>query len=405
MKAVGVVVEYNPFHNGHSYHLQEAKKHTDADVVIAVMSGNFLQRGEPALVSKWSRTKMALQAGCDIVIELPYQFATQQANSFASGAVSILEAIRCEYLCFGSESGDIGAFLDSIHFLEEQDSNYQQLVKKYIDQGNSYPKASSLAYQALAPDKALIDLTKPNNILGFQYIKAIQAQNTRMKPVTIGRKNADYHDEDFTSATIASATSLRKALFSHKGKLCDIQTYVPETTYEELNYYYSRFGLFHHWENYWPLLKYRLLHSTPDELRRVYEVEEGIENRFLHLAWQAESFKAFMEGLKTKRYTWTRLQRICVHILTNTLKEEMQSTHNTAEYLRLLGMTDKGREYLNKNKTKLDLPLISRITTRDQEKLALDIKASRIYALAGTKKVQQELLAQDFKQPPIIISS
>ncbi|MFS0591970.1 nucleotidyltransferase [Cytobacillus horneckiae] len=405
MNAVGVVVEYNPFHNGHAYHIEKARKETGADVVIAAMSGNFLQRGEPALLSKWARTRMALHGGCDIVIELPYNFATQQANSFASGAVALLEACGCRYLSFGSESGEIDDFLSTIHFLKESNDKYQHLIKQFVQDGNSYPKATSLAFKALSPHHdQTVDLSKPNNILGFQYITAIQNQGAQMAPTTVTRKNADYHDESFNTSTIASATSLRKALFANDGHIENIQRYVPAATYNGLMDYYNEFGLFHNWEHYWPFLQFRLIQTSPEELRNIYEVEEGIEYRLISAAQEAGSFSEFMENVKTKRYTWTRIQRICVHILTNASKE-MMLKNNMPQYLRLLGMTDNGRKYLHHKKNALQLPMISRVSSKNEAELSLDIKASKVYGLAATSLQSKKLLKQDFLQPPVLLKT
>ncbi len=256
LKSVGVIVEYNPFHNGHAFHLEESKKAADADIVIAAMSGNFLQRGEPALVSKWARAKMALSAGVDIVFELPYKYATQQAEIFAQGAVSILSSAGCDSICFGSESGNINAFEDTYFFMQKFKARFEEGVKQFIKEGNSYPKALSLAFSSLSPDKTLIDLSKPNNILGFQYLNACQKTCSQPpKMLTITRKNAGYHDENFTSETIASATSIRKALFSGDQDLEKIRSYLPSSTLELLLEYRWNFGGFHDWEIYWPLLK------------------------------------------------------------------------------------------------------------------------------------------------------
>lgn len=403
MNAVGVIVEYNPFHNGHAFHIEEARKTAEADVVIAVMSGNFLQRGEPALVSKWKRTEMALKAGVDIVFELPYVFATQQANTFASGAVSILEAAGCSSLCFGSESGSMDSFYKTESFLKKHNETYQLQVKYFLEKGNSYPKATSLAFHTLSPDNELIDLSKPNNILGYQYIKAANAMNASIKIFTVARKNANYHDPHFASETIASATSIRKALFSEDGQLEAIRQYMPETSYKGLMEYKNQYGLFHDWELYWPYLKFRLIHSTPEQIKTIYEVEEGLENRILSSALESDSFQQFMEKLKTKRYTWTRLQRTCVHILTNTTKSEMLMKEEKASYLRLLGMTTAGKDYLNKHKNDLSLPLISRASSTKNSQLLLDIKASRVYAMGASECSQKKLLEMEFKQPPIIL--
>lgn len=403
MKSVGVIVEYNPFHNGHSYHVKTAKEITNADVVIAVMSGNFLQRGEPALVSKWYRTEMALHSGVDIIFELPYLFATQKAEVFSNGAVSILDAACCEALCFGSEDGNIQSFHKTIEFMENHNEVYEAKIREYIKTGVSYPKALALSFDKLAHTEDLVDLSSPNNILGFQYMKSIKRRNSPIQPLTVKRKNAAYHDKSFSSETIASATSIRKALFSDQFPVESIEGYVPETTRYLLNEYKKRFGVLHQWENYWPYLQFRILQCDPTELKEIYEVEEGLENRLRAAAIVAHSFHEFMEKVKTKRYTWTRLQRICTHILTNTKKSDMNLNNDTASYLRLLGISKNGREYLNKMKTHFSLPLISKLSSCKGKEISLDIRAARIYALGLPYNSKIESLNQEYKQTPIFL--
>jgi predicted nucleotidyltransferase len=403
MNAVGLIVEYNPFHNGHAFHLHASKEAASAEVVIAVMSGNFLQRGEPALVSKWWRTKMALLNGVDIVFELPYRFAVQKAEIFASGAISILDAAGCEAVCFGSENGELPSFLQTIDFITEQKSQLEESIHRFINTGVSYPKAVSLAYHQLSDSNAYLDLSKPNNILGIEYIKAIKNQKSSLKPMTVPRKNADYHDEHFASETIASATSIRKAIFSKEYDQNSIRQYVPAPTDQLLSEYLKEYQVLHQWENYWEYLKFRLLTSSPAELREIYEVEEGLENRLLAAAPLSGSFHEFMERIKTKRYTWTRLQRLCVHILTNTKKEQMAGPSDKATYLRLLGMTSKGKEYLNKRKKDFSLPLVSKLASYKEKEILLDLKAARVYSLGIANHLANDIMNQEFKQPPIWI--
>lgn len=401
MESCGIVVEYNPFHNGHLHHLQQSKEVTNADVVIAVMSGNFLQRGEPALVSKFVRTKMALKNGVDIVIELPYAFATQKAEDFAKGAVDILASLGCSYICFGSESGNIEQFTKTYTIMQENMTEYNKFVKRYMNEGFSYPEATSRAFKKIAPSSEVVDLSKPNNILGYHYVKAIKDLNLNIQPVTIERIQSGYNDVTLSPSNISSATSIRQTLFKAKD-LETIKKQVPMETYEQLVTYQEEYVSFVQWENLWPFLKYRILQSEPEELKDIYEVEEGLENRYIRFAKESITFHEFMEKVKTKRYTWTRLQRTCVHILTNTKKDIMRERSKRAEYIRLLGFTKKGREYLNQYKEHFTLPLITNLSQADPEKIRLDVKAAHMYSFAYPNEIGQKIIKQEYQQPPIM---
>ncbi|MBS4193877.1 nucleotidyltransferase [Lederbergia citri] len=401
MNSVGIVAEYNPFHNGHDFQFQSAKKLALSDVAIAVMSGNFLQRGEPALVNKWSRTKMALQAGVDIVIELPYAYAVQNAEIFAYGAVLLLDAIGCRDICFGSESGNIDQFYETVRFINHHKDEYDYYIRKFIKQGISYPSALSAAFQELKPQGNIVDLTKPNNILGFHYMSAGEKINSRISFHTVKRRNAEHHDESLSGASITSATSIRKSIHFHS-ELKEIREYVPKGTYDELLNYHTTFGQFHSWEDYWSFLQYKILSMTKEELEEIYDVSEGLENRLIKASRTANSFEEFMKSVKTKRYTWTRLQRTCIHILTNTKKQTIHSLNKDPQYIRLLGMNEHGREYLRKIKKELQVPLISKVSSFQNDMLLLDLKASNVYALALPEPERSTLLKHEFAQPPIL---
>ncbi|HET7628808.1 MAG TPA: nucleotidyltransferase [Bacillales bacterium] len=404
MKAVGVIVEYNPFHNGHYYHLQQSVQKSDANVVIAVMSGSFLQRGEPALVSKWQRTKMALAGGVDVVVELPYAFSTGKAEIFANGAISLLTELGADIVSFGSENGSIEPFETTIEFLDNHEQAYNETLKTYLAEGCSYPKAASLAFQKLTPDHSqLVDLSKPNNILGFHYVKAIKDQNSPIRPQTIARTGADYHDRELGMRPIASATGIRTAIVEEGKPLESVKRFVPDFTYQILEEFRNRHRHFNSWEQLFPYLKFRLLTSRPHELAALYEAEEGLEHRLQSHSKQAETFDEFMNRVKTKRYTWTRLQRFCVHLLTATTKTDMENIINKprATYIRLLGMSDKGRDYLNAIKKDLRIPLVSTVSRFENPLLELDIRASDCYALGYSGAAQTELLAAEYATPPI----
>ncbi|TMU87891.1 nucleotidyltransferase [Bacillus sp. BHET2] len=403
MKATGVVVEYNPFHNGHLHHLRKTRETTGADIVVAVMSGHFLQRGEPALISKWSRTKMAIEAGVDVVIELPYSFATQHAEIFSKGAISLLNSIGCESFCFGSEDGDIDAFEETIRFIQGNRAQYNFHIRECMQEGMSYPSALAKAFKMLGEKESILDLSKPNNILGFHYMEARNQLSSSLKAYTITRESAGYHDQHFSSPSIASATSIRKSIFDPDSK-DEIGSYLPDTSVDELQKYQIEYGGYHRWENYWSLLQYKLLSSTKEELKGIYEIEEGIENRMIECAIASSSFEEFMTNLKTKRYTWTRLQRMLLHILTNTHKETMRERHHSPSYIRLLGMNQKGRGFIHHQKKKLSLPLISKLSSANPRDIELDIKAAEIYAM-GLENVtaRKKLLHQEWSQPPLMI--
>ncbi|MCT8139040.1 nucleotidyltransferase [Anaerobacillus sp. CMMVII] len=402
MNITGIVVEYNPFHNGHALHVNESKKQTNADLVVAVMSGNFLQRGEPALVSKWSRTKMALATGVDIVLELPYVFATQQAEVFAQGAISILDNFGVNSICFGSEAGDIEQFQQLVSFLDENETSYTIFLQDALKDGYSYPKALALAFKKLENSETVLDLSKPNNILGYHYMKAIYKIGSKIKPFTIQRTTAQYHDKNISNETIASATSIRESLIKQKNDLEAIKHVVPQYTYQELLSYKVKFGSFQHWERLFPFLKYKVLTASVEQLAAVYEAEEGLENRILQAIKDTSSFQELMEKLKTKRYTWTRLQRFCLHILTNTTKVEMQ--HLTyAPYIRVLGMTKQGREYINHFKKEMEIPLISTVSKHKHPYLDIEKRVATCYSLGYDPIIQNKLIKEEYSHPPILL--
>jgi predicted nucleotidyltransferase len=401
LNATGIIVEYNPFHNGHLHHLEMTKELTGADVTVAVMSGYFLQRGEPALLGKWERAGMALHAGVDLIIELPYSFATQHSSVFAMGAVSLLDSVGCSSFCFGSEDGNIETFERTANTLRTRQTEYNAAIRKFSKEGLSYPAALSKAFLSLGLKEPFIDLSKPNNILGFHYIQARDEIDSGMKAYTVTRKAADYHDEHFASPSIASATSIRKALFGD-GDPEEIRSLLPHESMRALKAYEDTYGSLHRWEDYWPLLQYKILSTPIDQLRRIYEIEEGIEHRIVECASRSSSFTECMNRLKSKRYTWTRLQRMLLHILMNVSKEEMNARSGRPSYIRLLAMSASGREYLRLHKKDISLPLISKLSSADPVEAALDIRAANIFSM-GLKgpDARMESMKKEWSTPPL----
>lgn len=403
MKATGIVVEYNPLHNGHVYHAQQARIATGADVIIAVMSGNFLQRGEPAFVDKWTRTKMALVSGVDIVFELPYRFATGNAPVFAQGAIELLDAAGCRAFCFGSEDGVIEPFQNSLQLIDSHADDYESAVKIGVSEGLSYPMALNRAYKTILAGQPAIpvaDLSMPNNILGFHYMEAAQSIGSRMDAVTIKRMGAGYHDETLDQK-IASATGIRKSFFGSE-TLDDVLDFIPLASRNLLLEWQSERKGFGNWESFYPFLRYVILRDGPSRLRTIADVSEGIENLVFRAAQSQHSFQSFMDAVKSKRYTWTRIQRMLTHILTGFTKENRSEMEKPA-YLRLLGMTNEGRSYLSGRKKNLPLPLISKAASFSHPSLDMDITASDIYALALGNGKSDSKIGLDYQTSPIMI--
>lgn len=425
MRVVGLIVEYNPLHNGHVYHYQQAIKETAADAVVVIMSGHFLQRGEPALVNKWVRTEMALHMGADLVIQLPYVYSTQQAKYFAQGAISLLHHMPfVTHLCFGSESGDIHALQTLANHLTKEPDSIKHSIKQEMSSGQSYPKAYATALQqfilAKNLDKSLID--QPNNILGLHYLISLNQYQSNIIPTTIKREKAGYHEEEFTDQQIASATSIRKALFSREKPLwSEIKNYVPEYTLELLMREQKE-GRLVSWEKYFNYITHTLLAQSAEQLEQIYEMEEGIQHRFKKIALEATSFKSLCQQVKSKRYTWNRIQRILLHSFTQFTKSEARKLMEEGpSYIRLLGYSNKGKQLLNQYKKNITLPLISNIRKNHPAMLDWDIKAAQLYAL-GYQRLkpnhrayveQQEYsslnmyrkeISLELKQPPIYFS-
>lgn len=404
MNACGVIVEYNPFHNGHVHHLEESRKKTEKDCLIAVMSGNFLQRGEPAIIDKWHRAEAALKTSIDIAVELPYAYAVQHADLFAKGAVLTLHALKVDTICFGSEKGEISPFLKAYEQYHKNQDLFQEELKRGLSRGLSFPEASRLAYQTINLTTNGLDLSQPNNILGFSYVKTILDFNTGIRPETIQRTKSGYHDEEIHHR-IASATSIRKEIVSGQMLTEKAKETIPAATVEALNNYQKETGLWHHWELYFPYLQHVVLTRSLTELKEVHGVEEGLEYRLKKTVERSKSFQEWMEKLKTRRYTWTRLQRMFVHLLTNTKTADLKPIHqqSSVPYVRILGMTEKGRHYLNQVKREMEVPLISRIQEYEHPVLEMEERAVHSYYLAIPAEKRERFFRREI-QPPVILS-
>ncbi|MCP1305937.1 nucleotidyltransferase [Paenibacillus tyrfis] len=409
MSTVGLVVEYNPLHNGHYYHYQQSKKVTGADSAICIMSGNFLQRGEPAVVNKWARAEMALRMGADLVLELPVAYSAQPAEWFAFGAVSALDATGLvDSLCFGSESGDISWLEAAADVLQDEPAPLRELLQQELKAGVPYPAAYSRAVAQFVPG-AESELAKPNNTLGLHYLIALQRLRSGIRPQTIARMKAEYNQTDITDGRIASATALRKLLFEER-TLHALRPYAPTATLDVLEREWQAGRAPVDWERFAKPLMLQLMHHTPEQLATFHEVTEGLEHRIrqalTETAAPGEGYVAsLLDRLKTKRYTRTKLQRTLLRILLNHTKEELSAEilSRGVPYLRVLGFRPKGRELLRRMKTTAKVPVVTKVTDTLSPLLAMDIRATSVYALGYETPTPRDWFA-DYYEPPVIVT-
>jgi predicted nucleotidyltransferase len=385
MKVVGLITEYNPFHNGHKYHIEEAKKVTGADYVIAVMSGNFVQRGTPAVIDKYSRTRMALSNGVDLILELPVCYATASAEYFAHGAVSLLDRLGIvDYLCFGSECGDISLLEEASAFLLNPPPSFDEHLQAYLREGLTYPAARGKALQNYLDEQhpdhsaALVNvLTEPNNILGIEYMKALRRLNSKIIPRTIQRISAHYHDSDLskeesTDLTISSATAIRRAIFS-KGLKADsyfeeIHRSVPTDVFHILKKHHQmKYPISE--EDFSQVIKYKLLYESKETLCEYLDISEDLADRLKKYSSSTKTISELAQDIKTKNLTLTRINRAMLHMLLNiktkTVKEYNQMGYT--QYARVLGVKKQASHLLRKIEQNEAIPIITKVSKAEQQ--------------------------------------
>lgn len=390
MKTVGLITEYNPFHNGHAYHIEKAKMLTGADRVIVVMSGDFVQRGAPAVMPKHLRTESALLSGASLIIELPVCFATGSAEYFAQGSISLLNRLGCiDSICFGSECGDLHLLEEIAQILADEPIEYQTALKQALKEGASFPAARQEALNIYS-DKYSEILASPNNILGIEYLKALAKIHSKMEPFTIKRIGAGYHDMDI-DGQFSSATAIRSDIYqladvnssSESLPLTHIQTQVPSSCHELMKKnYQTRYPV--KADDFSLLLKAKLLSETAGSLSHYLDMSPELANRILRLRNDYLSFEQFCDLLKTKELTRSRISRSFIHVLLGITKDWLTAMKAPAPYARILGFRRDHADLLGILKQTSDIPLITspaRAVLADTayQMLELDIYASDLY--------------------------
>lgn len=395
MKITGIIAEYNPFHNGHLYQLQKTKE-SGTDYVVVVMSGNFLQRGTPAVLDKWTRTRMALSCGADLVIELPAVFASASAQYFARGGVSILDKLGCvNTVSFGCESADIDMIQTLSSYLLKEPEEYREKLQRYLREGNSFPKAREMALnQCLSPEVSAF-ASSPNNILALEYCIALLERGSSMNILPVKREGNGYHDSSLKKDVFASATAIReimeKSFFYTNDSNNDftlsrkLQNHMPESVYSIIN---EKKNEYVRQNDFSSLLQYKLFTEGNSDLERFADVSPDLSDKILKNLRHYQNYESFCELLKSKELTYSRINRALTHILLNITQDmyEDVKTNDYVGYARILGFRKESAPLLSKIGKNATIPLISKLadasnllSDRTMKYLEHDIFCSHVY--------------------------
>lgn len=411
MKIVGLITEYNPFHNGHQYHIEKAKEVTGADTVIVVMSGDYVQRGTPSIMPKYIRAEMALKCGAGAVFELPVCYSTGSAEFFATGAISFLDSLNIvDSVCFGSEAGDLECLQNTASILCEEPAEYKSFLQDNLRNGMSFPAArqEALASYMGGPGCASL-LNDPNNILSVEYLKALKKLNSSIKPYTIKRQGSNYHDTALNT-NYSSASAIRSllaysstAISTRSGStfenthfsniLSQLEDQVPSSCLELLkDYHRVQYPVYQN--DFSLIMKYKLLNKSASDLTRYMDVSVELANRITNQLNNFFNYKQFCELLKTKEMTYTRINRALLHIMLgikkNTVEEYVKG--GCHYYARLLGFRKDREKILSSIVKNSTLPLltnlyeIDKIPEAGQKMLYHDTLASNLYKSVVTDK-------------------
>ena len=397
MKVTGIIAEYDPFHNGHSYHIKKARQMTGADAIVVVMSGHFTQRGMPAFFRRDARVRMAVDGGADLVIELPYIYACNSSHEFARGAAGILNGIGCvDALVFGAETDDMDTLGRAARAAAGTDDRSSAYIKEEMKNGVSYPEALTRSVEKIYGAQTAAVLREPNNLLGIEYMKALRELGSGIKPFIVGRRSAAHGEslemlhERKQEQRIASGTAVRKAVYAGGARAAEML--VPDTSFSIISGYERSSGFsfteYHDKikKNMFELLKYKIITSDESELAEVYGVAEGLENRLKSCISGAEDIDGLIDSVKSKRYTRARISRTLMHLLINLRTTDFETLRETY-CARVLGFSPTGGKLLRLMSESSAIPVFSNLSRLDKRSpeaarvLKYDMRASDVYAL------------------------
>lgn len=388
-KVLGIIAEYNPFHNGHLYHLENSKKATNCDYSVAIISGNFTQRGSTSIVDKWEKTKMALSNGIDLVLELPTLYSISSAENFADGSIKILNSLGIiDFLSFGSETSDINLLNNIADILYNEPNTYKKALIEELKKGFSFPKARENALLNYLNNKNYSNiLSSPNNILGIEYLKSLKKHKSKIQPIYISRHKAHYNSTDIYN-NIASATAIRKLL---KNKdFNKIKNLLPNSTYSILMENINNKHIIGDLDIFEKEILYTLRKMSIEEIAKLPDVSEGLEFTIKNAANSCNNIYDLLNTIKSKRYTQSRIQRVLLYSLLGITKNDIKISKDIIPYVRILGFNNYGRKLISEIYRKNpDINIITSVkrfvdtnTNKDLELLLKkDIFSTNIYTL------------------------
>lgn len=349
-KVLGIIAEYNPFHNGHLYHLIQSKKTSNADYTIAIISGNFSQRGDVSIVSKWDKAEMALLNGIDLVIELPTLYSISSAENFAEGAIKIFNSLKIvDSISFGSETSDINSLDKIAEVLSNEPKEYKTILSHELSKGISYPKARNNALMMYLNDVRRFAniLTMPNNILGIEYLKALRKTKSSIKPICIPRIGTGHNDLSI-SKNLASASAIRNLIKSGETDSLELKRLLPVSSYSILSENIKKGHIVLGISKFEKEILFTLRQMSIDDIADLPDVSEGLEHSLKNACNSCNSIAELLNIVNSKRYTNTRIQRILLYALLGITKRDMQISKEIIPYIRILGFNKKGRELISK---------------------------------------------------------
>ncbi len=406
MNVSGIIVEYNPLHNGHLYHINRTKELTNCDALICVMSGNFAQRGIPSTVDKWTKTKMALDNGVDLVIELPTIYSVSSAEFFSYGAVSLLNSLGIvDNICFGSEHGNIKDIYSISNILLQEPTEFKSLLKTHLSKGNGYPlaRANALYDYLISLNNNMSNLlnsdflNSSNNILGIEYCKSLIKLNSSITPYTLKREGAAFNS-NLLHDKFSSATAIRKFV-KENCPLEELEGHVPPSVLAKIINLYSENYKFTFEDSMFPYIKHKCL-TSKNSLVNLPDVSEGLDNKIIKSLQNNLNYSSAMEDMKSKRYTYTRLSRIlCQYFIGFDDFDTKKLRSMPCPYARVLGFNSKGKSILKSIKLNSSIPLYTKIPKAQCDSLKLDIQSTAAYSIINNKIHHNS----DYLISPIII--